>query len=151
MRLLKEWRGKILTTIRSWWLWQKANTAAGKNKLSLEQIKRTLRICGVQVCKTAGLCPLRDQDMVGTKIMSTGAFELAKDYVRYRYVKYLIYARPIQRIAAFLSLIGCNNEDVKQEVSKKSTVNSVQRLHGREVSKDLTEGCSFPRTSVRRG
>ena len=93
-----------------------------KNKLSLEQIKRTLRLCGVQVCKTAGLCPLRDQDMVGTKIMSTGAFELAKDYVRYRYRSTHI-RKANTTDSRILSLIGSIMRcEAGESTSQRSTV-----------------------------
>lgn len=71
--------------------------------------------------------------MVENQIMSTGAFELAKDYVRYQEYRYASLIRKANTTDNRIFLIECNNEDVKQENSNKNpTVNSVQRgLHGR--------------------
>ena len=89
------------------------------------------------------------QDMVENQIMSTGAFELAKDYVRYRYQRSLI-RKANTTDNRILSLIECNNEDVKQENSNKNpTVNSVQRDYmAGEVSKDLTKRMLLPQDIV---
>ena len=79
------------------------------------------------------------QDMVENQIMATGAFELAKSYVRYRYKRSLV-RKANTTDNRILSLIEYNNEDVKQENSNKNpAVNSVQRdyMPG-EVSRDLT-------------
>ncbi|MCC8086293.1 MAG: anaerobic ribonucleoside-triphosphate reductase, partial [Clostridium sp.] len=83
------------------------------------------------------------------QIMSTGAFELAKDYVRYRYQRSLI-RKANTTDNRILSLIECNNEDVKQENSNKNpTVNSVQRDYmAGEVSKDLTKRMLLPQDIV---
>ena len=80
---------------------------------------------------------------------STGAFELAKDYVRYRYQRSLI-RKANTTDNRILSLIECNNEDVKQENSNKNpTVNSVQRDYmAGEVSKDLTKRMLLPQDIV---
>ena len=87
--------------------------------------------------------------MVEDQIMSTGAFELAKDYVRYRYQRSLI-RKANTTDNRILSLIECNNEDVKQENSNKNpTVNSVQRDYmAGEVSKDLTKRMLLPQDIV---
>ena len=87
--------------------------------------------------------------MVENQIMSTGAFELAKDYVRYRYQRSLI-RKANTTDNRILSLIECNNEDVKQENSNKNpTVNSVQRDYmAGEVSKDLTKRMLLPQDIV---
>ncbi|WP_099469511.1 anaerobic ribonucleoside-triphosphate reductase [Konateibacter massiliensis] len=79
------------------------------------------------------------QDMVENQIMATGAFDLAKNYVRYRYQRSLV-RKANTTDNRILSLIECNNEDVKQENSNKNpTVNSVQRDYmAGEVSKDIT-------------
>ena len=67
------------------------------------------------------------QDMVENQIMATGAFDLARRYVRYRYKRSLV-RRANTTDNRILSLIECNNEDVKQENSNKNpAVNSVQR------------------------
>lgn len=89
------------------------------------------------------------QDMVENQIMATGAFELAKDYVRYRYQRSLV-RKANTTDNRILSLIECNNEDVKQENSNKNpTVNSVQRDYmAGEVSKDLTKRLLLPQDIV---
>ena len=87
------------------------------------------------------------QDLVEDQIMATGAFELAKRYVSYK--------RSLVRKAnttdnRILSLIECNNEDVKQENSNKNpAVNSVQRDYmAGEVSRDLTQRMLLPEDIV---
>ncbi len=79
------------------------------------------------------------QEMVETAIMGTGAFEVAKQYIRYRYTRTLV-RRSNTTDNRILSLIECNNEEVKQEnANKNPTVNSVQRDYmAGEVSKDIT-------------
>ncbi len=79
------------------------------------------------------------QDMVEDQLMAKGAFELARRYVRYRYNRSLI-RKANTTDNRILSLIECNNEEVKQENSNKNpTVNSVQRDYmAGEVSRDLT-------------
>ncbi|MBQ1686423.1 MAG: anaerobic ribonucleoside-triphosphate reductase [Ruminococcus sp.] len=79
------------------------------------------------------------QDMVEDQLMAKGAFELARSYVRYRYNRSLI-RKANTTDNRILSLIECNNEEVKQENSNKNpTVNSVQRDYmAGEVSRDLT-------------
>ena len=70
------------------------------------------------------------QDMVENQIMATGAFELARKYVRYRYKRSLV-RKANTTDNRILSLIEYN-KDVKQENSNKNpAVNSVQRLYGR--------------------
>ena len=85
------------------------------------------------------------QDLVENAIMDTGAHEVARKYITYRYVQGLkrTHNTTDDRI---LSLIECNNEEVKQENSNKNpTVNSVQRDYmAGEVSKDLTMRMLLP-------
>ena len=90
------------------------------------------------------------QDLVEDQIMATGAFELAKRYVRYRYKRSLV-RKANTTDNRILSLIECNNEDVKQENSNKNpAVNSVQRDYmAGEVSKDLTKRVLLPEEIVR--
>ena len=79
------------------------------------------------------------QDMVEREIMATGAFTLAKTYITYRYTRELV-RKSNTTDDKIMSLIECNNEEVKQENSNKNpTVNSVQRDYmAGEVSKDIT-------------
>ena len=85
------------------------------------------------------------QDMVEDQLMAKGAFELARRYVRYRYNRSLV-RKANTTDNRILSLIECNNEEVKQENSNKNpTVNSVQRDYmAGEVSKDLTMRMLLP-------
>ena len=89
------------------------------------------------------------QDMVENQIMATGAFELAKSYVRYRYKRSLV-RKANTTDNRILSLIEYNNEDVKQENSNKNpAVNSVQREYmAGEVSRDLTTRMLLPEDIV---
>ncbi len=90
------------------------------------------------------------QDMVETNIMSHGAFEVAKSYIRYRYNRSLV-RRANTTDNQILSLIECNNEEAKQEnANKNPTVNSVQRDYmAGEVSRDLTRRMLLPEDIVR--
>ena len=85
------------------------------------------------------------QDLVENEIMSRGAFEVAKRYIRYRYTRSLV-RRSNTTDNQILSLIECNNEEVKQENSNKNpTVNSVQRDYmAGEVSKDISRRLLLP-------
>ena len=89
------------------------------------------------------------QDLVEDQIMATGAFELARRYVRYRYKRSLV-RKANTTDNRILSLIECNNEDVKQENSNKNpAVNSVQRDYmAGEVSRDLTQRMLLPEEIV---
>ena len=89
------------------------------------------------------------QDLVEDQIMATGAFELAKRYVRYRYKRSLV-RKANTTDNRILSLIEGNNEDVKQENSNKNpAVNSVQRDYmAGEVSRDLTQRMLLPEDIV---
>ena len=85
------------------------------------------------------------QDIVEDAIMATGAYEVARKYITYRYVQSLKRTHNTTD-DKILSLIECNNEEVKQENSNKyPTVNSVQRDYmAGEVSKDLTMRMLLP-------
>ena len=80
------------------------------------------------------------QDMVENQIMAERAFEVARKYITYRYIQSL-KRKSNTTDEKILSLIECENEEVKQENSNKNpTVSSVQRDYmAGEVSKDLTE------------
>ena len=90
------------------------------------------------------------QDLVEDAIMQTKAYEVARKYITYRYVQSLrrTHNTTDDRI---LSLIECNNEEVKQEnANKNPTVNSVQRDYmAGEVSKDLTMRMLLPAEIVK--
>ncbi|MBQ8375172.1 MAG: anaerobic ribonucleoside-triphosphate reductase [Clostridia bacterium] len=85
------------------------------------------------------------QDMVENHLMAAKVFVLARKYITYRYTRALV--RKVNTTdAQILTLIECNNEEVKQENSNKNpTVNSVQRDYmAGEVSKDLTRRILLP-------
>ena len=90
------------------------------------------------------------QDMVENQIMANGAFEIARNYVKYRYNRSLV-RKSNTTDDQILSLIECNNEEVKQENSNKNpTVNSVQRDYmAGEVSKDITKRILLPADIVK--
>ena len=89
------------------------------------------------------------QDLVENQIMEQQAFEVARKYITYRYIRTLTRSSNTTD-DKILSLIECNNEDVKQENSNKNpTVNSVQRDYmAGEVSKDLTTRLLLPQEVV---
>ncbi len=90
------------------------------------------------------------QDMVEDQIMNQRAFSVARNYITYRYTRALI-RKSNTTDEQILSLIECNNEEVKQENSNKNpTVNSVQRDYmAGEVSKDITKRILLPADIVR--
>ena len=85
------------------------------------------------------------QDFVENQIMDQKAFAVARKYITYRYSRALV-RKSNTTDAQILTLIECNNEEVKQENSNKNpTVNSVQRDYmAGEVSKDLTRRILLP-------
>lgn len=129
----------------------KANEVVQDNqKLNRSQIdaiaKQVEQVCGT---RPHAMSVEEIQDLVENQIMEQQAFEVARKYITYRYV------RTLKRTSnttddKILSLIECNNEDVKQENSNKNpTVNSVQRDYmAGEVSKDLTTRLLLPQEVV---
>ncbi|MBQ9747595.1 MAG: anaerobic ribonucleoside-triphosphate reductase [Clostridia bacterium] len=85
------------------------------------------------------------QDMVEDQIMNLRAFDVARRYITYRYSRALV-RKSNTTDKPIMSLIECNNEEVKQENSNKNpTVNSVQRDYmAGEVSKDITRRILLP-------
>ena len=85
------------------------------------------------------------QDMVEDQIMNQRAFDVARRYITYRYTRALV-RKSNTTDEQIMSLIECNNEEVKQENSNKNpTVNSVQRDYmAGEVSKDITKRILLP-------
>ncbi len=89
------------------------------------------------------------QDMVEDQIMNQRAFSVARRYITYRFTRSLV-RKSNTTDDQILSLIECNNEEVKQENSNKNpTVNSVQRDYmAGEVSKDITRRILLPQDIV---
>ena len=90
------------------------------------------------------------QDLVENEIMNKHAFEVARKYITYRYKRSLV-RKSNSTDDQILSLIECNNEEVKQENSNKNPIiNSVQRDYmAGEVSKDITKRFLLPEEIVR--
>ncbi len=90
------------------------------------------------------------QDLVENELMRSGAFILARAYITYRYKRALV-RRTNTTDDQIMSLIECNNEEVKQENSNKNpTVNSVQRDYmAGEISKDITRRILLPEDIVK--
>ncbi|MCF2622020.1 anaerobic ribonucleoside-triphosphate reductase [Collinsella tanakaei] len=104
-----------------------------------------------EACENAGhtVSVEEIQDLVEDEIMALDHFEVARHYIIYRYVQSLKRTKNTTD-DKILSLIECNNEEVKQENSNKNpTVNSVQRDYmAGEVSKDLTQRVLLPHDVV---
>ena len=125
----------------------KANAAADeKVRLTPLQIQRISERVEV-ACEEMGRSPSVEeiQDLVEKSIMAHGAFEVAKEYITYRYTRSLL-RQSNTTDDRILSLIECNNEEVKQEnANKNPTVNAVQRDYmAGEVSKDITNRILLP-------
>ena len=120
---------------------EKANSAVDeKERISEHEIRRVTNKVTRKCEKLKRSVNVEEvQDMVEREIMSTGAFVLAKTYITYRYTRELV-RKSNTTDDKILSLIECNNEEVKQEnANKNPTVNSVQRDYmAGEVSKDIT-------------
>jgi ribonucleoside-triphosphate reductase (formate) len=131
---------KIITAVT------KANESTEKSMLCEEQIIGIADYVEYKCNKLNRAVSVEEiQDMVEDQIMATGSFDLAKQYIRYRYQRTL--ARKTNTTdTRILSLIEGNNEDVKQENSNKNpTINSVQRDYmAGEVSKDITRRLLLP-------
>ena len=122
------------------------NDAAPHERLTEDQI--ALAAHSVEwLCGRAGhtVSVEEIQDMVENQIMALGRFEVARKYIIYRYIQTLKRTSNTTD-DKILSLIECNNEEVKQENSNKNpTVNSVQRDYmAGEVSKDITMRLLLP-------
>ena len=127
---------KIIVAIR------KANeSVATAEQMSELQIKLIAENVEKKCAKvTRSLSVEEIQDIVEDQIMGQRAFAVARKYITYRYNRALI-RKSNTTDEQILSLIECNNEEVKQENSNKNpTVNSVQRDYmAGEVSKDITK------------
>ena len=126
----------------------KANNSTDDTNAKLtEQQIDTIVTSVTKKCESLGRSPGVEeiQDMVEEAIMNQGKFTILKNYMIYRYERQL--ARRVNSTdEQILSLIDCNNEEVKQENSNKNpVVNSVQRDYmAGEVSKDLTKRLLIP-------
>ena len=130
---------------------QKANAAGNTHELSDSRINEIADYIGYKCQKMGRAVSVEEiQDMVENQIMATGAFEVARRYVRYRYNRTLI-RKANTTDARILSLIEGNNEEVLQENSNKDPiVNSVQRDYmAGEVSRDLTRRMLLPEDIVK--
>ena len=128
----------------------KANAACEKQELTASQIQEIAEYVEFKTVKANRALSVEEiQDIVEDQIMAQGAFEVARRYVRFRYTRSLI-RKANTTDNQILSLIECNNEEVKQENSNKNpTVNSVQRDYmAGEVSKDITKRILLPQDIV---
>ena len=125
----------------------KANqTVEFKNALTAQQIEASGEyVSGSCKALDRALSVEEIQDIVETRIMQAGAFEVAKKYITYRYMRNLV-RQANTTDNQIMSLLECNNEEVKQENSNKNpTINSVQRDYmAGEVSKDITRRLLLP-------
>ena len=125
----------------------KANqTVEFKNALTAQQIEAIGEyVSGICKALDRALSVEEIQDIVETRIMQAGAFEVAKKYITYRYMRNLV-RQANTTDNQILSLLECNNEEVKQENSNKNpTINSVQRDYmAGEVSKDISRRLLLP-------
>ena len=127
------------------------NQAAEANRMTQRQIIDIARRVEADCMKMNRAPSVEEiQEMVETGIMESGAFEVAKLYIRYRYTRTLV-RRANTTDNRILTLIECNNEEVKQEnANKNPTVNSVQRDYmAGEVSRDITRRMLLPEDIVK--
>ncbi len=129
----------------------KANESVAQGK---RLTKKQIELIGDNVTEIASnrrraLSVEEIQDIVENQIMDLKAFDVARKYITYRYTRQLV-RKSNTTDEQILSLIECNNEEVKQENSNKNpTVNSVQRDYmAGEVSKDITKRILLPKEIV---
>ncbi len=129
----------------------KANNAVDEaHKITDKQIEQiTAKVTKSCTKMTHTVSVEEVQDMVERELMDIKAFVLAKKYITYRYTRTLV-RRSNTTDDKILTLIECNNEEVKQEnANKNPTVNSVQRDYmAGEVSKDITRRILLPEEIV---
>ena len=128
-------RDKIFSAV------EKANNAIEESdRISVKEIDRITDKVTKKCLKLARAVSVEEiQDLVERELVALGSFELAKAYITYRYTRALV-RKSNTTDDKIMSLIECNNEEVKQENSNKNpTVNSVQRDYmAGEISKDIT-------------
>ena len=125
----------------------KANNTVGEDaRMTPVQIQRIAESVELS-CQKMNRSPSVEeiQDLVESQIMAHGAYEVAKNYITYRYVRSLV-RKSNTTDEKILSLIECCNEEAKQENSNKNpVVNSTQRDYmAGEVSRDLSERLLLP-------
>ena len=130
---------------------QKANNEVSEaERLTEEQISELARSVE-DACTSYNRAPGVEeiQDLVENRLMALNAFNIARKYITYRYRRNLV-RQANTTDDQIMTLIECNNEEVKQENSNKNpTVNSVQRDYmAGEVSKDITKRILLPREIV---
>ena len=129
----------------------KANQAVDESvrmtPLQIRRISQKVQIACEEMGRSASVEEI--QDLVEKSIMAHGAFEVAKEYITYRYTRSLL-RQANTTDDRILSLIECNNEEVKQEnANKNPTINAVQRDYmAGEVSKDITRRILLPQDIV---
>lgn len=136
---------KIVNAIR-----KANNEVSEENRLSEEQILAiSEKVTALSGDLNRAVNVEEVQDFVENQIMAQKAYSVARKYITYRYSRALV-RKANTTDAQILTLIECNNEEVKQENSNKNpTVNSVQRDYmAGEVSKDLTRRILLPREIV---
>lgn len=122
-----------------------------KERLSKEQIADiTATVENICIDSNRSMGVEEIQDLVEEQIMDKRAFQVARKYITYRYNRALV-RKSNSTDKQILSLLECNNEEVKQENSNKNpTVNSVQRDYmAGEVSKDITKRFLLPSEVIR--
>ena len=115
---------------------EKIRTAIGKANSVVEEAARLTQLQIDRIAESVAIrCETMNrslsveeiQDLVEDQIMAHGAFEVAKKYITYRYTRSLV-RQSNTTDDRILSLIECNNEEVKQEnANKNPTINAVQR------------------------
>ena len=126
---------KIITAVT-----KASDSVSGKSRLTREQITQIAAEVTDQCQSLNRAVSVEEiQDMVENKLMDMKAHDIARHYITYRYVQSL-KRQTNTTDERILSLIECQNEEVKQEnANKNPTVNSVQRDYmAGEISKDLT-------------
>ncbi len=136
---------KIITAI------EKANNEVSEaerlTKAQIEELAKSVEDACLSYNRAPGVEEI--QDLVENRLMALNAFNIARKYITYRYTRNLV-RQSNTTDEQIMTLIECNNEEVKQENSNKNpTVNSVQRDYmAGEVSKDLTKRILLPREIV---
>ena len=126
---------KIITAVT-----KASDSVGGKSRLTREQINQIANDVTEQCQALNRAVSVEEiQDMVENKLMDMKAHDIARHYITYRYIQSL-KRQTNTTDERILSLIECQNEEVKQEnANKNPTVNSVQRDYmAGEISKDLT-------------
>ena len=126
---------KIITAVT-----KASDSVGGKSRLTREQITQIAAAVTDQCQALNRAVSVEEvQDLVENQLMDIKAHDIARHYITYRYVQSL-KRQTNTTDERILSLIECQNEEVKQEnANKNPTVNSVQRDYmAGEISKDLT-------------